>query len=272
MNNLGQYSVVSYVHGLRGERMNVGVLVWHPLAGCVFRQSRNLTRVRYIDESVDMERVRLGLERIGETAKVWPKGSVSPLEQLSLQYKHGLVVTQPQNARVHDPLSTLDELSAALLPPEPSFVRAPSTTQFANTFAHILEKELRQWGVPNVRSNFVEEGPIEPIKVTASFNFQSERYAWRAFSFSSENDTKKQLRLAKAVSVDNADLRNLDGYRQAHVLVAVQPPRPQARADWGRAVKYLLRTADRVESFEDRKSLELKLPDLLPPDLSLTLT
>jgi hypothetical protein len=86
--NLGQYSIVSYVHEHRGERINLGVLVWHPFTGCVFQLPRNPSRVQLIDESVDLERVRAAIERIGQTAKNWPPGSDSPLSTLAREFKH----------------------------------------------------------------------------------------------------------------------------------------------------------------------------------------
>jgi len=179
-----------------------------------------------------------------------------------------LVVSPPLNARIQDPLSTLERLSSTLLPPEPSFVRAPSSTQFANAFASLLKKELVGRGVPNVQSNFYEEGPAEPIEVTALYNYDAESYVWRAFSFASEDDPRKQLRLAKAIHTDNVDLRTLEDYRHARLQVAVQPPKRQARAEWNKALKYLRRASDGVEDFEDRQSIEAKAPELLPPSLS----
>lgn len=269
--NLGQYSILSYVHELRGERINLGVLVWHPSYGCVFRKPKHLSRIRTIDESADLRRVRTAVEQINEITETWRQKDESPLENLARQFRHRLVVTVPLNARIQDPLSTLERLSASLLPPEPSFAKAPSNTQFANSFARFLEKELSKRGVSDIRSNFLEEGPVEPIEVTASYNHRSESYVWRAFSFASENDSKKQLRLAKAIYADNADLKDLEDYRHAHLLVAVQPPKPQARAEWDRAVRYLRRATDRVEPIEDRQSFEAKMPELLPPSLSPTL-
>src|SRR5215207_8704300 len=108
--NLGQYSIVSYVHDLRGERINLGILVWHPLYGCVFRPPKNVSRVRSIDESADLGRVRVGIERIKELADAWSSGDEPPLENLARQFRHRLVVTHPLNARIQDPLAAHERL------------------------------------------------------------------------------------------------------------------------------------------------------------------
>ncbi len=261
--NLGQYSIVSYVHELRGERINLGVLVWHPFTGCVFQLPKNPSRVRAIDESADLDRVRTAMERIGETAESWPRGKESPLRDLARQYKHRLVVSPPLNARIQDPSAALERLSATFVPPEPTFARAPSTKQFASAFARHLEKVAKPRGARGFQSNYVEEGTFEPIQITASFELLSKSYLWRAFSFASENDTRKQLRLAKAVHAENVELRDLGKHRNARLLVAVQMPKPRARSEWDKAVNWLRRASEDVVTFEDKQSLELKVPQLL---------
>jgi hypothetical protein len=265
--NLGQYSVVTYVHDLRGERINLGVLVWHPMYGCVFRAPRSVSRVRSIDESADLGRVRIGIERIKEAAETWSRGDESPLENLSREFRHRLVVTNPLNARIQDPLAALERLSATLIPPEPSYTRAPSTKQFARAFARHLEEAFEKQGLSGIRSDFIEEDTFEPIEVTASYRHNSGSYLWRAVSFASENDLRGQLRLAKSTHGENIELRSLEKYQDAHLLVAVQLPKPRARGDWDKALKWLHRASDRVEPIEDRNSLEAKVPKLLPSDL-----
>jgi hypothetical protein len=268
--SLGQYSVVSYVHQLRGERVNLGVLVWHPLSGCVFRPPKNLSRIRYIDESADLKWIRSAIGQIKETAETWSRGDDSPLGGLAREFRHGLVVTRPLNARVQDPLSTHERLSASLIPPEP-YRRASSTRQFSGVFARYLQKELEHRGVSEFRGNFIEEEAFQPIEVTASFNVSSESYLWRAFSFAGRSDLNEQLTLAKSVVAENTVLRSLKKYSDAHLFVAAQMPKPQARAEWDMAIEWLNQASDKVEVFEDRQSLEAKVPDLLPPTLSPTL-
>src|SRR5215216_2088040 len=144
---LGQYSIVTYTHELRGERINLGVLVWHPRSGCVFRSTKNLSRIRSIDESADLDRVRASLEQISQVADTWREKNQSPLQDLAREFRHRLVVTHPRSARIQDPLSTLERISATLIPPEPFYVSASSTAQFANAFAKRLGEELKRRGV-----------------------------------------------------------------------------------------------------------------------------
>ncbi len=269
--NLGQYSVVSYVHDLRGERINLGVLVWHPLYGCVFRPPKNFSRIRAIDESVEIARVRSAVDHIKEVAETCSPGDDSPLEHLSLQFRHDLIVTRPVKARMQDPLSTLERLSSTLLPPEPTYQRASSTRQFSNSLVSYFKSELKKWRVSEFQSNFMEEETFKPVPVTASFTVSSETYLWRAFSFASLGDRNKQLMLARSIVAENTLLKRLDKYSEARLIVVAQMPKPQARADWKESLEWLNYQADAVE-VEDKQSLEKKIPELLPPSLTPALT
>jgi hypothetical protein len=71
------------------------------------------------------------------------------------------------------------------------------------------------------------------------------------------------MRLAKSTRGENIEHRGLEKYQNTHLLVAVQPPKPQARADWDQALRSLRQASDRVEFVEDRRSLEEKVPELL---------
>src|SRR5271165_5019957 len=100
MRDFGQYSLVSYIHELRGERINLGVLVWHPWLGHDVRFIKSLQRIRCIDESADLERVRIGMQQITNTMNTWMEEEKSPLAALASEFRHGLIVTPPMNARI----------------------------------------------------------------------------------------------------------------------------------------------------------------------------
>jgi hypothetical protein len=48
-----------------------------------------------------------------------------------------------------------------------------------------------------------------------------------------------------------------------YTLVAVQMPKPRARAEWEKALKWLDRASEGVVTFEDKQSIEAKVPQLL---------
>ncbi len=260
--NLGEYSVVVYRHELRGECINVGVLVWHPRLGSVYQLPKGLTRIRTIDSSVDLERVRSGLDRIRIAMEAWTQGQKSPLDELSAQFRHRLVVTMPQQARMQDPASLLERLVGSLLPPSRP-VRASSNRQFATAFASQLRKVLEHAGVFGYEGPYLERATFRPVPVTARYQLFDDRFVWRAVSFSSLDNMEQQINLAKAVYTDNSELLALDEYRDAHLSVAVEMPKPQYRGEWGEAQAWLERIAERIEPFEDRMSLPARIPEIV---------
>jgi hypothetical protein len=165
-------------------------------------------------------------------------------------------------ARIQDPSATLELLSASLLAREP-FMRASSTAQFARAFSTQLVSEIRQRGATDVRANYLEEETFQPVAITVCYRHDSAQHLWRAFSFASLDRLEDQVTTAKAIFAENADLRALPKYRTAQLRLAVQSPKPQYRAEWAKAQAWLRREADDVIHFEDRESLDQKVPELL---------
>jgi hypothetical protein len=257
----GQYSLVSYIHPLRGERINLGVLVWHPILGHDLRFAKSLSRVRCIDEAVDLDRIHDSLQRIEQAMKGWSREDQSPLTALASEFRSGLTVTSPQQARVCSPSGTLERLYTALVSPEP-FIRASSTHQFARAFGACIKAALKNEGVRDVRTNFNEEETFQPVRVTAWYSHHGQQNLWRAFSFATMK-LEQQLQAAKAIHAENQDLKGLAKYQACRLRVAVQLPKPDARADWPKAASWLRRKADDVEVFEDRQSVDGKVRALV---------
>jgi hypothetical protein len=65
------------------------------------------------------------------------------------------------------------------------------------------------------------------------------------------------------VAVRVLTLREPNRATLARLSIAVQMPKPQARSDWYKAVNWMSRTSEQVVDFEDRQSIEAKIPDLL---------
>jgi hypothetical protein len=256
----GQYSLVSYIHPLRGDRINLGVLVWHPFLGHNLRFAKSLQRVRCIDETADLDRLHGSLKRIEDIMEGWPSADRSPLAALASEFRHGLVVSGPLQARVCSPACTLERIYTALVRPEP-FMRASSTHQFARAFVARIKAALKSEGIRDVRTNFNEEETFQPVRVAAWYNHRGEQYLWRAFSFAPMR-LEQQLQAAKAIHAENQDLKGLAKYQTARLRVAVQLPKPEARADWPKAANWLRRQAD-VEIFEDRQSVDDRVQALV---------
>jgi hypothetical protein len=260
-NGFGQYSLVSYVHELRGERVNLGVLVWHPRFGAKFHFIKGISRVRTVDEGADLERVRRTLEHVTKVLSEWPKGSDSPLEKLASEFRHRLIVESPMNARICDPDFTVERLSSSMLPPEP-FARSSTAVQFANAFVSRLTKRLQEKGVKGFRTNYNEQETFQPIRIAAFYKQKAIEHLWRTASFAALNKPEEQLTLAKAIYAENTEVRSLRKYKNAELSLAVQMPKPQNRSEWSKSVSWLKREAEHVTIFEDRQSIDERIAQL----------
>jgi len=260
---LGQYSVVSYVHSLRGEKVNLGVLVWHPVRGAQARITWDLQRVRCIDEGVDLERVRTDLKSINDVLTGWDQEEQSPLTYPTSAFRHGLMVSKPMNARIQDSAFTAERLYSSLVAPAAPYARASTTTQFTNSFVAILKQILSGSSIGHPRFNYTEEETFQPVRVAASYAVRTDFYIWRTTSFASLDTTDRQLTAAKAFHAENADLMGLDKYQAAKLGLVVQMPKPSAQADFAKALDWLYRDTKRVELVVDQHSLEQKMPSLV---------
>jgi len=261
----GQFSIVSYVHQLRGERVNLGVLVWHPLLGHAFQFAKYLDRVRIVDEAANASRVKANLDEIKETISSWSEELESPLEYLSSAFQHGVVVSPPQNARMQSPQATLERTYSHVMAPEP-FMRASSTTQFSKAFSSQMQQALGELNRKIIKADYVETEAFKPVNVALWFEGRERSYLWRAHSFAALESIERQVTAAKAIHAENNDLLSLPKYEEVRIGMAVQLPKPRFRSSWDEVHDWLSRTSPTIEVFEDRYSFDTKIPELASSD------
>jgi hypothetical protein len=210
-----------------------------------------------------MSRLRKEIERIARLFSERAETGNPPLEWLASEFRYGLTVTAPQGVRVQDPEFTVERLFASLVAPEP-FVRAASTAQFVKALGSQIGTVLQVGNhVSGLKTNFLEPDTFQPIRIAASWLWGKTPQIWRGVSFSSTGPGEPQLTLAKAFHAENLDLLALEKYRGAKLTVAVQLPKPDARADFNQALGWIKRDTPAVFPFEDRHSIEQRVPELL---------
>ena len=263
----GQYSLVSYVHHLRGERVNVGVVVWHPRFGWRFPVSDDLKRIACIDREVDLDRVKHDLGVIRETLKDWPKQADSPLVGLALQFRNDLVVSEPLKARVVDIDFTSERLSNSLIAPEHGRTRrseeAILSKKFRKGFAAFVRESLIHSNVLGGEYNFSVKYYNDPIWIAARFRHQDRLVVWRTLTIAkTDNYGKKKLR-AQGVNSENEVLRTIPPYHQARLKIAVRVPENDPDAGDPAMLQWLNRHADGVEIFNRIPTINQNDPALI---------
>lgn len=260
----GEYSLICYTHPLRGERINLGLAVWHPLQGTAWKLVPNPSRAHCVDEKANLQRLQSELDEIVAVLADWQDKEESPLTFLHDQFNNGLVVTPPMTALVQDKSWMRDRLASIVLPPAP-FMRASSTRQFTAAFAARMRAALQARKEPPIRleTDYSEQETFQPVRVAVHYVTERQDVLWRTMSFASLSEGERQLTAAKAVYAENDDLRELKKYKNSELNLAVQLPKPTERASWDDCLRWLNRQADHVETFEDRNSLDQKMPLLI---------
>lgn len=116
---LGAYSLIRYSNHLSDQRINLGVVVWHPYDGFRHRFSPALERVPAIDPRIRIRPLKDQLEIIRSEIGHAPELGKSELQRLAKWFREGMEVTEPYPAQISDIDQTLEELYAMLVSPVP---------------------------------------------------------------------------------------------------------------------------------------------------------
>lgn len=138
---IGAYSIVRFSNNASDQRVNVGVLVWHPLEGVKFKFSPSLDRIQAVDPRVSISSVKDQLEVIrGELAVHNAEEGPVTLNRLSSWFKNGVEVSSPYPAKIASTNELLERLYETLVYPVPEIQRASSQRQFERSFKKSAQK------------------------------------------------------------------------------------------------------------------------------------
>ena len=161
---LGAYSVVRYSDDLGDQRINLGVLVWHPVDGYRCRLSPAVDRVQAIDPRITVRPLKRQLEDIKESIANAPPAGRDLLDELCRTFKYGLVISSPYPAKISSVDETLNRLYDLLVSPIPEIRRASSQRVFENSLKKTIEVSL-QTGWPKGRLQQLGTKTIKGIPV-----------------------------------------------------------------------------------------------------------
>lgn len=139
---IGAYSVVRFSNNVSDERINLGVIVWHPLEGVKYKFSPSLDRVQAIDPRVTAGSVKEQLEVIRSELQPVAEEGPATLNRLSSWFKNGVEVSTPYPARIASSDELLERLYETLVYPVPEIQRASSQRQFERSFESALKTAI----------------------------------------------------------------------------------------------------------------------------------
>src|SRR2546427_11125278 len=126
---LGAYSVIRYSNHLNDQRVNLGVLVWHPFDGFRYRFSPSLDRVQAVDPRVPLTPLKKQLENIASELQA-QSANKETLVRLSHWFKEGLEVVPPYPAQIQSADEMTEHLYQMLVSPTTEIRRASTQQQF----------------------------------------------------------------------------------------------------------------------------------------------
>jgi Protein of unknown function (DUF3037) len=255
---LGAYSVVRYADDVSDQRINLGVLVWHPVDGFRCRLSPAIDRVQAIDPRVTVRPLKRQLEDIKESVTSAPAAEKELFAELCKNFSHGLVISSPYPAKISSADETLNRLYELLVSPTPEIRRASSQRTFENNLKKTIEVSL-ETGWPRGRIQKVGIKNVQGIPVNIGMRTQISHAGraalWHPLSLQSETKAEAQMATAKATILDIFKTREIEQYKRDKQYVAVQAPRAKSASKFGEVISCLEHVADKVFVANDQVTL-----------------
>jgi hypothetical protein len=253
---LGAYSVVRYADDLSDQRINLGVLLWHPNDGFRCRFSSSVDRVQAIDPRITVRPLKKQLDDIKVRLTTAPQKEKELLDFLCSSFRYGLVISSPYPARISSADEMLNHLFDLLVSPVPEIRRASSQRAFESHLKKTIETSIHtEW--PKARVQQVGRRNVKGIPIDFGTRTQIANRAalWHPLSLQSETRSDAQLASAKSTVLDIFTARTVDQYRRDKQYVALQAPRTRADSKLGEIVDCLEHAADKVFIANDDAAL-----------------
>ncbi|MDP2606980.1 MAG: DUF3037 domain-containing protein [Deltaproteobacteria bacterium] len=254
----GAYSVVRFSNNASDQRVNVGVLVWHPLEGVKYKFSPSLDRIQAVDPRVSISSVKEQLEVIRSelASPVSEEGPVT-LNHLSSWFKNGVEVSTPYPARIASADELLDRLYETLVYPVPEIQRASSQRQFERSFEKTLKNVIKDVA-PKIKCERLGTRKIGKVLVNVGIRTTGPHHKtlWHPLSLLSKRRPDEQIALSKATAMDiNVIRASANGFTNYKHLVTLQTPRVKDAHALKDSVDWLKHEADDVIEVRETQDL-----------------
>lgn len=243
---LGAYSIVRYSNNLSDQRINLGVVAWHPIDGFQWRFTPSVDRVQAIDPRVNIKPLREQLNAIENELERVPARR-GKLTELATWFQHGLEVTRPYPARMHSLLESVEHFYELLVCPVEEIRRASSQRIFEKALVRTLEiavQRIDPSGVCERKGSHRVNGVSVDVGIFTAV--KRRRLLWRALSLQSATRSDDQITKAKATALDVETVRAISEYRKLPQLVVVLEPKPRTAGGFAESIAWLKRAADDV--------------------------
>jgi hypothetical protein len=248
---IGAYSVVRFADSLRDERINLGIIVWHPYQGFSHIIPKALDRAKTINPWLDSDDVKRQMAFLKHELDSDGVDGVATLTKLSSTLREGFQVSVPYPTRLSGAKECADHLFHLLVA---KFDRTDKAAEVELPIQQKLTSDLRSVSHqidPRAIVQDMGERHIAQVRVNIGIRtFVHDRdYLWRMVSLNTRTDD--QISRAKATAMDILKIKGLtefDRYRQA---VAVLTPAKTGGESFAEANRWLNDQADNVVAFRN---------------------
>jgi len=263
----GAYSIVRFSNNASDQRVNIGVLVWHPLEGVKFKFSPSLDRIQAVDPRVSISSVKEQLEVIRSELAI-PAAAEGPvtLNRLSSWFRNGVEVSAPYPAKIASTDELLDRLYETLVYPVPEIQRASSQRQFERSFEQSLKIAFKEIA-PKVKCERVGPRKIGKVLVNVGIRTTGPHYKalWHPLSLLSKKRPDEQIALSKATAMDINVIRSSgNGFSGHKHLVTLQTPRVKDAHSLKDSLDWLRHEADDVFVVKENQDLGRLIHEAIP--------
>jgi hypothetical protein len=258
---LGSYSVVRYSNHLNDQRINLGVLVWHPIDGVRCRFSPSLDRVHAVDPRVSLTPLKKQLDAIAGELQTQASGK-ERLAELSRWFKEGLEVAYPYPAQIQSADETVEHLYQTLVSPLPEIRRASTQYQFERKVRSALREVAKAHNVKCEEIGTRKFGHVV-VNVGVRTVAADHKTLWRALSLQAHDHPDRQVAFAKATAMDIRVVRDSEHYKSHRHYVTLQGPKRSAMAGLADSRAWLDTVADKVFVIESADAVPAVLEKAL---------
>jgi hypothetical protein len=219
---MGAYSVVRYSDNFRDERVNLGVVVWHPTGGFECRFLPSLERIKAINPHVKTMAVRQQIRMLETRLSEGAEQGRGLLDELSGWLKEGLEFSKPYPTRLTAANETATRLYDMLVPPS----EAPQQREldFQTKISDTLRDQLLHVS-PQSRLENLGERWVAGVRINIGLHAQVRNIdmLWRTISMRARAH-EDQIARAKSAAMDILKIRGLVDYQTYRHIVAVDSP------------------------------------------------
>jgi hypothetical protein len=246
---LGAYALVRYSNDLNDQRVNLGIVLWHPHDGFRSRFTPQLDRAHAVDPRVRIAALKQQIGAISSELQGAPPGKAGKtvLTALSRSFVRGVEVSEAYPAEIADVDATLETLYERLVCPVEEFRRASSQRQFERSFKSSLTAVVKK--LPGARVSDIGTKRVNGVAVDVGMRVVGPhvKATWRALSLQAEDRAEDQVAKAKAIALDINVVRSaMAEYRHDQHLVVVRPPKPKASESFKDSIAWLHHEANEV--------------------------